>query len=498
MKTRFIFSLCASALLLLSCQKDELNNEQQKEEGPIITASYDTDDTKTELDSDGKTPKWSAGDQVWVSSGANSKTITLKASGTPTLEYGIISSDGRSFEFMGISGATTTYAVYPASCAAGTASASKVQITIPSNQDGTFKNANICVAIGNGTSIKFKNAVAVLKVRQNKVNQTFNFSAGKAVAGTFTADASGNLSDGSSTSTSISCTKFTGTGYFALAPGTSSDKPKYKVGDSGTEKTLPEAAKTITRNKLYTVTAPGTGLFSVSSSKKVIFSPGNLQAVYSTSTSSYSWQFAENQWKYIGNAAGNTTIGTSQTDKAVVDLFGWSTAATNYGINTSTSNSTYSGNFRDWGGALPSSYGTWRTLSGGSSGGEWNYLLTERTVNGGKGEGKSYLRATINSDATSRYGMIIYPDNYTAQTGATSYTSSEWQTMEAAGCVFLPAAGYRFGSDVSNVGSYGYYWSSTPNGSNGAYDLYFRSGNVYPAFNYVYRYYGQSVRLVQE
>ena len=42
--------------------------------------------------------------------------------------------------------------------------------------------------------------------------------------------------------------------------------------------------------------------------------------------------------------------------------------------------------------------------------------------------------------------------------------------MEAAGCVFLPAAGYSDG----NVGSSGYYWSST----SGKYRLAFRTSNV--------------------
>ena len=39
--------------------------------------------------------------------------------------------------------------------------------------------------------------------------------------------------------------------------------------------------------------------------------------------------------------------------------------------------------------------------------------------------------------------------------------------------LFLPAAGYRLSSSKVNVGSYGYYWGSSPDGSNGAYYLYF-------------------------
>lgn len=61
--------------------------------------------------------------------------------------------------------------------------------------------------------------------------------------------------------------------------------------------------------------------------------------------------------------------------------------------------------------------------------------------------------------------------------------------------IFLPAAGYRDGSDVYYVGSNGYYWSSSVFYDSGAYCLYFISDDAY-----VYddgRSNGQSVRLVK-
>jgi uncharacterized protein (TIGR02145 family) len=62
--------------------------------------------------------------------------------------------------------------------------------------------------------------------------------------------------------------------------------------------------------------------------------------------------------------------------------------------------------------------------------------------------------------------------------------------------VFLPAAGYRNGTDVNDVGDNGNYWSSSANDENNAWNLYFNSGNVNPANN-DNRNYGQSVRLVR-
>jgi len=64
--------------------------------------------------------------------------------------------------------------------------------------------------------------------------------------------------------------------------------------------------------------------------------------------------------------------------------------------------------------------------------------------------------------------------------------------------VFFPAAGYRdySGGSLSTVGSNGYYWSSTPNGSEYACNLGFQSGYAYMADNW--RSYGFSVRCVSE
>ena len=62
--------------------------------------------------------------------------------------------------------------------------------------------------------------------------------------------------------------------------------------------------------------------------------------------------------------------------------------------------------------------------------------------------------------------------------------------------IFLPAAGYRNGTEVSYRGNYGNYWSGSlySNYSNYAYNLYFLDSNYY--WDYSNRYYGQSVRPV--
>lgn len=63
--------------------------------------------------------------------------------------------------------------------------------------------------------------------------------------------------------------------------------------------------------------------------------------------------------------------------------------------------------------------------------------------------------------------------------------------------IFLPAAGYRYCSGrVSDVGSEGYYWSTTSNGSGNAWGLFIGSEKMY--VNDYYQCSGLSVRLVQE
>ena len=255
------------------------------------------------------------------------------------------------------------------------------------------------------------------------------------------------------------------------------------------------------------------GLFTINENGgKVHFSQGNLQAVGTTTsspTSGWTWRFADNQYDYKGNAAANTSIsgnGTVSTN-GTVDLFGWSTAETYYGINNSGQDSDYSGAFVDWGGTIGNS---WRTLTNA----EWAYLFNTRTnttVNNVK-DARFTKAAITTPSSTTVNGLILFPDSYSGGTPSgvtwgtingkgndytTTCTTAGWNALEAAGCVFLPAAGNRIGTSVYDAGSNGGYWSSTSHESRAysAYDVYFKSDNVNPSSNY-YRYLGLSVRLV--
>ena len=255
--------------------------------------------------------------------------------------------------------------------------------------------------------------------------------------------------------------------------------------------------------------------FTVAEGKQVTFSGGNLQYTQSTQT----WAFAEHQYDMLGtdNVDGGSksydaTYGYDKTGSALadkIDLFGWSgsTGSAKWGIGTSTDNSDYSGDFVDWGTNIGDG-NTWYTLTAD----EWDYLLDERSdANQLVGVARIQLGEKIYAN-----GLVLLPDDWTCPAGVTfksgfsnthsvqayadyqTFTLADWQQLEAAGAVFLPASGFREGSFVGYVQSSGYYWSATPDGSDKAYYMYFISDSYF-SYNYSRnRNYGFAVRLVKD
>ena len=240
--------------------------------------------------------------------------------------------------------------------------------------------------------------------------------------------------------------------------------------------------------------------FSVADGKQVCFSKGNLQFIQSIRM----WRFADHQYDMIGEAnIKNSALADT------IDLFGWSGNNTTapWGISISTDNADYSGDFVDWGRNFGN---TWRTLTMD----EWVYLIETRTDASSKwGIACIYLNAD-----SSQYvnGMILLPDTWTCPmditfksgkvskygaeyyAGHQTFTLSQWQLLEQAGAVFLPAAGIRIGENVSTQLSDGSYRSSIQqSGSKNAYHFYFSSDYVQANIS-VERHNGQSVRLVHD
>lgn len=266
------------------------------------------------------------------------------------------------------------------------------------------------------------------------------------------------------------------------------------------------------------------GRFSVSDSTQISFSMGNLQYQASTGI----WRFAENQYDMIGEDNKNI----SATYDGWIDLFGWGTSGYHnsedaynknympYSTSEATVDATYntygygpstnqasldltgtSANY-DWGvyNAISNGgdkKGQWRVLSQG----EWTYLYSGRM-------NCENLRTFATVKGVP--GFLLFPDDWeeancvlSVKLGSTDFDSNsfsalDWQVLEEQGAVFLPAAGGRKGTSVSDVGSYGFYWLSTYDSYDSAYIILFNYLGGVGTYNTVSRYYGRSVRLVQE
>ncbi len=300
------------------------------------------------------------------------------------------------------------------------------------------------------------------------------------------------------------------------------------------------AGTLIAQNSTNTV-----GVFSVSATRKVAFSPGNLQ--YNAAQGSHqcadgttkqgTWRFAEHQWDKVGN--GNNNI--SSTYDGWIDLFGWGTSGWDSGADEyqpySTRNAgsyyrpggsdktdltgTYA--YADWGvynqigNDTP---GTWRTLSKN----EWYYLFYSRP---------NARRLFALGKVNGVNGVILLPDNWETPSGVSFvsspdkgmnwrsngywdfysdhyfsddvYTLEQWEIMESAGAIFLPVTGSRIANSVSGLNSSGYYWSTTHcdeidqyGQPYDAYYLWFYSTGCAPQHYYTPASQGMAVRLVSE
>ena len=159
----------------------------------------------------------------------------------------------------------------------------------------------------------------------------------------------------------------------------------------------------------------------------------------------------------------------------------------------------------DWGTNIGNGT-TYRTLTND----EWQYLINTRT---NASEKKGVARIQI-SDTEYANGFILLPDSWTCPEDVTfksgfasewsikayatyqTFTLAEWQKLEAAGAVFLPASGLCNGSVVGDVQSLGIYRSATAYESSNAYTLIFYAGGALT--NYGGRDFGGAVRLVQD
>ena len=349
-------------------------------------------------------------------------------------------------------------------------------------QDGTLtklaSNFDYCLNVvanwsdGNLPSLTLVNDLAILKL-------TFkNDAGGSDITNSITGL---TVSDGSHT---YNVTRKTGDGPIYVAIIKTSSATIEVTATDGT-KTYAKALsnKSYARSNIYPITWRMAevikGKFSVSPTKQVYFSKGNLQATTTDLGAHWTWAFAEHQWDKVGAVAANTSITSNKTvsTNGTVDLFTWSTAETALGISVKT-NGNITNTFVEWGeqADVTKNIGTgWRTLTGG----QWDYLFNTRTT----ATGKRHCKAKVGDC----FGIILLPDDWSDsyysttlqncnETGSRNFddnninnkiTIEDWNNSFAPhGVVFLPCAGQRNnGTEVNAPNGQVHYWSATPTGS---------------------------------
>lgn len=217
------------------------------------------------------------------------------------------------------------------------------------------------------------------------------------------------------------------------------------------------------------------GVFSVSETKTVHFSRGNLWCVASKDK----WYFEENQYSI-----------SSSWDANHVSNFYWSkTASVAYADSYNESGTSASDVFftNASGFTVGGQTNVWRTLSHD----EWKYLFEHHT----------YKYMPVNG----KHGIVIAPDGFSG-TIADSYSITDWATAESNGLVFLPNTGYRPGPYINETEKSCIYWTSTASGINGddnptAYRMFFQwngSTLIHDFVNDGERQWAVGIRLVTE
>lgn len=520
MKSRFLsfvsIALLAGLVSLTSCKKES-------QVVATFTASMedcgDVRNAKTVLN--GTALQWEEGDEIMIHSGNNAVFTATPLNPATSATFATTDEN--------FTDAGSYIAYYPADN-----NLNRNTVRLPATQeseDGSLSGFPMHAYANGSKNLQFRNLCGVLKVNLQKTGVTvtsIKLTMDSPINGDYEVNdllsneaslASTPISETGSNTTKLVCNQSINTAhdfYIYLPAGTYSRLTLEIAANDGTVCTKGPATgnAVIERSKYSTLTLGGDdltftrptgatgGFFTINEDgDQVWFSQGNLQYYQG----SHTWHFANEQYYFVGY--DNSNIG-SNTYTGPIDLFGWSTGhnPTVYAPNWS-----YPSPFEDWGdNAIDNGGDTpyiWRTLTAA----EWTYLFRTRATNTNLGTTNArYVAANVNS----RNGIILFPDNYTHPSGITSpsyingtangwssnnYSSTDWTVMEAAGAVFLPAAGNRSGKSLSNIGSICQYWSSDEYDGTRARLLGFTNINLFtPNTNSIARSTGCSVRLVMD
>ena len=531
-KNNILLVTVSLAVLALSCAKETAGIDNTEAPVGLVTLRA-TVEPRTRVSIESETGKffWSKDDRIAVNTGAGYILSDALEAGGESASYKV-----------DLNGAERqNFAIYPVGAAvAGHETAADLQVSLPAGyaltslvsefspvvmiaRDNTAENDLLTFRHVGGL---FRLAVKDVPKGVNKLTVTFD----RDVTGTFTVENadSDNPTISTTASTGANTVTFTfpalsgmqdvtlnvpvPTGTYGLITVKSwVDDTEFPCRISvGRADGLTVARKAAFGKDVYMP------VFSVSDSKKVVFSPGNLEAHTTDYGTSWTWEFASEQYSLLTSTATVDGKMHISTETGARMHFRWSTAkAADYGINAEDGAAdTYydyvNGTFLDWGtnsiewGDYVYPGGTWRTLGNekcyyfsrtyagidaslNGSRGEWGYLFEERpasTVHGLKThtgteeedmENTRFMKVRIDQNDAIR-GVVLFPDHFEMPEGLeflysdsslpalpaylnrtdawyrTELSTADWKKLEAAGCVYIPRGDTFYHTSTYNEG----------------------------------------------
>src|SRR5574344_1768854 len=501
---------------LTSCEKEKSINSGSEGEKITLTATVEqpsdaqagnTTGTKTILDAGGANVNWQVGDVIKIFS-------TVSGSLETTGSLFTTAATGTKGPFTGTlveNGQAPFYAYYPAeninSIDAGTGNMTVTLPAVQTYKENSFgKDANPAVAYAaSGTDLVFKNlcgmvklnlySATALKVRSiSLMNSTEKLSG----AGTVTVNketgipaltmqtdlTAGNYVklDCGETGVTLSTDSNSPTVFYIVVPPSQNATYGYQVSIQFTDGEeisgyMSKSATIKAENKIerskYRKMQTFAAAISANDYIYKSFDYGAGTTIGSTTWAPVNCGYDATKYKYgklyqWGRKYGQGYDGNDATTPSVVE-------GKPDKLASAVANTFYKG----WDNTIAPD-GTWGTSD------PWKTKTTyDPCPTGWRVPTKAELEALLGGTFPS---LVLYNSQYGAWFNGT--------TSPGTSGVFLPAAGYRLSDgDASGRGSFGLYWSSTPNGDN-AYFLYFDNGNALMDINY--RAYGFSVRCVKD
>ena len=482
--------LVAAILTFVSCssENDEIVADNETNKLMTFTATQEGDavNTKTALYSDGKTIIWQTNDKISIFDGNGNHTFELKTgAGTNSATFEGTASEAESYT-----------AIYPYQQNATLSDGNVTNVTLPATQkaiEGGFDpTAALMMAQSINTSLQFKNVVGYVKVKPNFACSKIVLRSGSAseyLAGTGTLTYnSGDPTFNFTTSKSHSITL---------------------EGNIESEKTYYIAVPTTRLTAGWTIsftTSDGSNVYTRKSKKDITFTRNKVINLGDFKTEGKYWCdkergiVEENQEVYMGNftiekktykvyfAKSNlTATGLAAKETDFGDYFAWASTEPWLTSYTPSDSTLYNC--------------IWKT--GKSSG------YTEN--NAPYYTNSSYSKYTSQgntldpSDDAARQilgGKWQVPTAYILyelcnQTKFTwSWSNNGMKISNGTNSIFLPAAGFIDGNDLStSINEGGSYWSNMANSTSNAFYLYFNQTSR--ERNISDRYFGLPIRPVR-